>query len=238
MAEITLIIAFFAGLVSFISPCILPLIPAFLSYLSGISVSEANKSLKGRMVIFVNTIFFVVGFSLVFSILGILLNSIFADVAYNFRIWLGRIGGIIISIFGLFLVKLIKLPFLEREHKLKLNKFKFSYLTSFMFGIAFAAGWTPCVGAVLGSIVALAAVSAKNAFYLLMSYSLGLSIPFLLTGLFVSRMQNIIKRFEKPLGYFNIVVGVLLIILGILVFTNTLSNIANFSLLQNLFNGG
>lgn len=237
MAETTLIIAFFAGLISFISPCILPLIPAFLSYLSGISISEVNKNpSKARIIIFVNTIFFVLGFSIVFSILGVLLNSIFADVAYDFRIWLGRIGGIVIIIFGLFLIKLIRLPFLEREHKLKIKKFKFSYLTSFVFGVAFAAGWTPCVGAILGSILALAAVSANNAFYLLMSYSLGLSIPFLLTGLFVSRMQNIIKRFEKPLGYFNIVVGVLLIILGILVFTNTLSTIANFSALQNLFN--
>ncbi len=235
MAEITLIIAFIAGLVSFLSPCVLPLIPGFLSYLSGVSTSEADSA-KNKLIVFLNTIFFVLGFTIVFSILGVLINGIFADVAFSIRTWLGRIGGIIIILFGLVLMKVISLPFLEREHKFKVKKTRITYVTSFMFGLAFAAGWTPCIGAVLASILTLAAVSAKNAFYLLASYSLGLTLPFLITGLFVSRMQDFINRHAKSLYYVNYVFGILLIILGIMVFTNTLSLISNFAPMQNLFN--
>ncbi|MEK6828321.1 MAG: cytochrome c biogenesis protein CcdA [Nanoarchaeota archaeon] len=236
MAEVTLVIAFIAGLVSFLSPCVLPLIPGFLSYMSGVSASEAHNSSKARLIVFLNTVFFVLGFTIVFSILGVLINSIFADAAFGIRTWLGRIGGIIIIVFGLVLMKVLKLPFLEREHKFKVKKFRISYITSFMFGLAFAAGWTPCVGAVLASILTLAALSAKNALYLLISYSLGLTLPFLITGLFVSRMQEFITQHEKALSYINIVFGILLVILGIMVFTNTLSLISNFTPLQNIFN--
>ncbi len=235
MAEITLIIAFIAGLVSFLSPCVLPLIPGFLSYLSGVSTSEPDSA-KTRTIIFVNTLFFVLGFTLVFSVLGVLINGIFADLAFGIRAWLGRIGGIIIILFGLVLMKVIRLPFLEKEHKFRVKKTGITYVTSFMFGLAFAAGWTPCVGAVLASILTLAAVSAKNAFYLLLAYSLGITLPFLITGLFVSRMQHLITKYEKTLVYVNIAFGILLVILGILVFTNTLSAISNFGLLQNIFN--
>jgi len=235
MAEVTLIIAFIAGIVSFLSPCVLPLIPGFLSYLSGISTSESNST-KSKAIIFLNTVFFVLGFTLVFSIIGVLINGIFADVAFSVRTWLGRIGGIIIILFGLALMKAIHLPFLEREHKFKVKKTGITYVTSFMFGLAFAAGWTPCVGAVLASILTLAAVSAKNAFYLLLAYSIGITLPFLITGLFVSRMQNFIQKHEKTLKYVNIAFGILLVILGILVFTNSLNRISNFALLQNIFN--
>ena len=235
MAEVTLIIAFIAGIVSFLSPCVLPLIPGFLSYLSGISTSEANSA-KSRGIIFLNTIFFILGFTLVFSIIGVLINGIFADVAYSVRLWLGRIGGVIIILFGLVLMKAIHLPFLEREHKFRVRKTGITYVTSFLFGLAFAAGWTPCVGAVLASILTLAAVSAKNAFYLLLSYSLGITLPFLITGLFVSRMQEFIKKHEKKLNYANIAFGILLVILGILVFTNSLARISNFAFMQNIFN--
>ena len=110
MAEVTLIIAFIAGIVSFLSPCILPLIPGFLSYLSGISASEASSA-KSKAIIFLNTVFFVLGFTLVFSIIGVLINGIFADVAFGVRTWLGRIGGVIIILFGLVLMKAIHFPF-------------------------------------------------------------------------------------------------------------------------------
>ncbi len=236
MAEVTLLIAFIAGLVSFLSPCVLPLIPGFLSYMSGVSASEASSSSKARLVVFLNTVFFVLGFTIVFSILGVLINSIFADAAFGIRTWLGRIGGVIIIVFGLVLMKVLKLPFLEKERKFKVKKFRISYVTSFMFGLAFAAGWTPCVGAVLASILTLAALSAKNALYLLISYSLGLTLPFLITGLFVSRMQEFITKHEKAFNYINTAFGILLVILGIMIFTNTLSLISNFTPLQNLFN--
>jgi cytochrome c-type biogenesis protein len=239
MAELNLFIAFFAGLASFLSPCILPLVPAFLSYLSGVSIAEAQKSSKARLTVFLNSVFFVLGFSLVFSVLGILLNGALSSVGYIIRIWLSRIGGIIIIIFGLYLTKLISIPFLEKEYRIAAKKtFKISYLNSFVFGLAFATGWTPCIGAILGSILTLAAVSSQKAFILLLAYSLGLSLPFLISGLFISGMQKVISRYSKEMYYINIGVGIILIILGILVFTNRLASISNFYFLQSLFSLG
>ncbi len=235
MAEVTIIIAFIAGLVSFISPCILPLIPGYLSYLSGVSIAESDDSKKA--IIFLNTLAFVIGFSLVFSILGVLLNGALAGAAYDIKIWLGRIGGIIIILFGLVLLKIIRIPFLERQHRIGVKRFRASYLSSFLFGLAFAAGWTPCIGAVLASILALAAVSAQNAFYLLLAYSLGLSLPFLITGLFVSQMQTLIEKHEKTLAKVNMAFGAILVLLGILVFTNSLGAISSFSLAQGFLGG-
>jgi len=229
MAAITLGIAFVAGLISFLSPCILPLVPAFLGYLAGTTVEDVRAGKGGRMKIFINTVLFVLGFAVIFSVLGVLLNSVLADISYDVRIWLGRIGGVIIIIFALYLLKLFKIPWLEREHKLKPKKFKFSYLTSFLFGAAFAVGWTPCVGAVLGSVLTLAIIDPTAAFPLLFAYTLGLGLPFLLVGIFTSQATGIINRMGKYLTYFNYVVGVLLLILGILVFTNKLVLISSFS---------
>lgn len=231
MTEITLVIAFVAGLVSFLSPCVLPIIPGFLAYLSGTSLSEARSK---RMGIFLNSLFFVLGFSIIFAILGVLLNSLLEVVAYDVQIWLGRIGGILIIFFGLYLAKLIKVPFLEREHTLKVKtKFKSKYFTSFLFGSAFAAGWTPCVGAALGATLALAATQPVTAFNLLLSYSFGLGIPFLVVGLFTAQASNLINKYARIFTYINIGFGIILILLGILVFTQNLNLIANFQLLNN-----
>ena len=227
MTDITIVIAFVAGIVSFLSPCILPLIPAFLSYLSGTTVEEAQKS-KKKLNVFINTVFFVLGFAIVFSLIGVLLNTLLVNVGYDARIWLSRIGGIIIIAFGLYLLGLLKLPFLNVEHKFRPKNFKISYITSFIFGTAFAAGWTPCVGAVLGSILTLALTSPGSAFSLLFSYSIGLGIPFLLAGIFLSQTLSFISKAESFLKYFNYLMGVVLIVLGILVFTNYLPRIANF----------
>src|SRR3989338_8427223 len=145
MAEVTILFALIAGLVSFLSPCVLPIIPGFLAYLSGTSVSQAQAN---RREIFLNSVFFVLGFSIVFSLLGVLLNTILESVAYDVQEWLARIGGAIIIIFGLYLTGLIHIPYLQREHKLSVKtRFKSRYATSMLFGAAFAAGWTPCVGA-------------------------------------------------------------------------------------------
>jgi len=230
MAEITLAIAFIAGLVSFLSPCVLPIIPGFLAYLSGTSIGQAHLK---RRVIFLNSLLFVLGFSIIFATLGVLLNSLLESVAYDVQIWLGRIGGTIIIFFGLYLTRLIRVPFLEREHKLTVKvKLKSRYLTSFLFGSAFAAGWTPCVGAALGATLALAATQPATAFSLLLSYSLGLGIPFLVVGLFTAQASHLINRYAHILTYINIGFGIILILLGILVFTQNLNLIANFGLLN------
>src|SRR3989344_3877984 len=179
MSQINFFIAFLAGSVSFFAPCVIPLVPAFLSYLAGQTLDKTS-----RLVVFGHSILFVLGFSTIFAILGVLLNSVLASIAYTTQIWLGRITGTIIIFFGLYLLGLIKPKFLEKEYKIREHKFNSKALTSFMFGAAFAVGWTPCIGAVLGSILALAASMPGKSFGLLFAYSLGLGIPFLLVGLF------------------------------------------------------
>jgi len=225
MVEPTVIVAFIAGIVSFVSPCVLPLIPGFLAYLSGTSTTQEGARIK----MFLNSVAFVAGFSLIFALLGVLLNTVLERVSYNVQTWLSRIGGVVIILFALYILGLIKVSFLEREHKIAVKKkFSISYVTSFVFGAAFAVGWTPCVSAILGSIFALAITKPGLSFVLLLSYALGLGIPFLLVGLFTEKATRLINKSATFLKYFNIVVGILLLVLGILVFTNKLNVVANW----------
>ena len=229
-SDTPLYVAFFAGFVSFLSPCVLPLIPGFLAYLAGTSLKDSKAH---RWEIFLNSVFFVLGFSVFFAGLGVVLNTVFANVAIEATTWLARIGGAIIIFFGLFLVGLIHIPFLEAEHKIQVKKkFKSKYLTSFVFGAAFSAGWTPCVGAVLGAILGLAATQTVLPFTLLMAYALGLGIPFLLVGLFTSRASEFFKKHRKGIHYTKVIFGVFMVILGILAFTENLNLIANFEVLN------
>src|SRR3989338_1840584 len=173
MVEVTLIAAFLAGIVSFLSPCILPLIPGFLAYLSGITLGD-HLSRQARVKLFLNSLFFVMGFSLIFALLGVLLQTVLQNIAYDTQKWLSRIAGIIIIFFGLYLLGLVKIPFLQRDHKIKVTSSKKSYITSFIFGAAFAVGWTPCVGIILGAILALAVSAPAHSFLLLLAYTIGL----------------------------------------------------------------
>jgi cytochrome c-type biogenesis protein len=188
-----------------------------------------------RLQIFLNSAAFVLGFSVVFALLGVLLNPALAGVAYSVQAWLSRAGGVIIVFFGLYLVGLIRIPFLERTHAMSVKRqFGSRYLTSFVFGAAFAAGWTPCVGAALGAILALAATQPGLSFFLLLSYAVGLGIPFLVVGFFASQTDALIQKHATKLKYINMAFGILLIALGVLVFTQRLSLIANFSLLNQV----
>lgn len=232
MADLSLGVAFIAGLISFFAPCILPIIPGFLAYLGGASTEEMSG--KMRRSVFVNSVFFVLGFASIFAILGVLLNTLLEAIAYDVQIWLARIGGIVIIFFGLYLAKVIKVPFLDREHKMQVKaKFNSRYLTSFVFGAAFAAGWTPCVGAALGAILGLAASAPGSAFALLMAYALGLGVPFLVVGLFASQATAFFNRHAKAFATLNVVFGWILVALGILVFTQYLNVIANWGLLNS-----
>ncbi|AFS82711.1 cytochrome c biogenesis CcdA family protein [Candidatus Nitrosopumilus sediminis] len=239
MAEVTILIALLAGLSSFIAPCILPMIPAFLAYISGTTVTELGSkngtvlSIK-RANIILNTIFFVLGFSIIFSILGVIINSVLSNTAGEFVESLNMIGGVIIVAFGVFLLLSTKIRSLNVEKKFFPKNSKSSYPMSFVFGLAFAVGWTPCVGPILGTILTLAATTPSVSFSLLLSYSLGLGIPFLLMGIFFSRATRVIRSMSKHLKYYNIVLGSFIIILGVLVFTNQLAYIANFPLLNEL----
>ena len=180
MPEISIVIAAIAGLGSFLAPCILPMIPAFLAYLSGTTITELQRNngtvnlVSNRLNIVLNTVFFVLGFSVVFSVFGVILNSVLSSSATNLISGFNQIGGIVIIGFGTFMLLSTKIRVLNFEKKFFPNRTKSSYPLSFLFGLAFAAGWTPCIGPILGSILTLAATSPGQAFTLLLTYSLGL----------------------------------------------------------------
>ncbi len=239
MTEPTIFVALFAGLASFIAPCILPMIPAFLAYISGTTLAEIKNEQKSnvqinKINIIVNTIFFVLGFSIVFSTLGVLINSVLLENVNQFTDSLNIVAGIIIIIFGIFLILSTKINSLNKEKKFHIKNFKSSYPMSFVFGLAFAIGWTPCVGPILGTILTLAATTPSISFSLLLAYSTGLGIPFILMGIFYSKSTKIISSMTKHLKYYNIILGGFIILLGILIFTNQLAYIANFPLLNEI----
>lgn len=270
MVEINVVVSALAGAGSFFSPCILPILPAFISYLSGTTLHEVQNSSNNnssntintitttatsggsaaaaakqsltvkrstRLNIFLNTVYFVLGFSLVFAVLGVILNSVLVTVGIGFQSALQSIGGVVIILFGAYLILSTKLRRLNFEKKMtKLPRFKTSYITSFVFGAAFAAGWTPCVGPILGSTFTLAATAPGAAYNSLLAYSLGLGVPFLITGAFFSQATGLIRRMVKYLKYFNPIMGAVLIILGILVFTNQLALLGNFPLANQVIN--
>lgn len=266
VVEINVIVSALAGAGSFFSPCILPILPAFISYLSGTTLHEVQNSNNNnntittttsggsaaaaaaakqsltvkrstRLNIFLNTVYFVLGFSLVFAVLGVILNSVLVTVGIGFQSALQSIGGVVIILFGTYLILSTKLRRLNFEKKMtKLPRFKTSYITSFVFGAAFAAGWTPCVGPILGSTFTLAATAPGAAYNSLLAYSLGLGVPFLITGAFFSQATGLIRRMVKYLKYFNPIMGAVLIILGILVFTNQLALLGNFPLANQVIN--
>jgi cytochrome c-type biogenesis protein len=249
MVDSSIVISALAGAGSFFSPCILPILPAFVSYLSGTTLNEiqdssaqsgqSGQSLKlkrsTRLNIFLNTVYFVLGFSLVFALLGVFLNSVLLSVGVSFQNVLASVGGLVIIGFGVYLILSTRLRRLNFEKKFSsIPKFKTSYITSFVFGAAFAAGWTPCVGPILGSTLTLAATAPGAAYNSLLAYSLGLGIPFLVTSIFFSQATSLIRKMVKHLKYFNPAMGIMLIILGILVFTNNLSILGNFPLANEI----
>lgn len=228
MTDIHLFVAFTAGVVSFLSPCVLPIMPGFFAYIAGESMAGGN-----RLGVFLQSVFFVLGFSTVFALLGVLLNTLLQAVAYGVQVWLARIGGALIIIFGLYLTGLIRIPFLERSYQPHVVTGRFPrFITAFLFGAAFAAGWTPCVGAVLGGILGLAATAPASTFSLLLVYALGLGLPFLMMGLFTAQAEQLVMRYGHILKYVTIIFGALLILIGILAFTQELSRVANFSVLN------
>lgn len=249
MVDSSIVFSALAGAGSFFSPCILPILPAFVSYLSGTTLNEiqdasgqsgqSGQTLKlkrsTRLNIFLNTVYFVLGFSLVFALLGVFLNSVLLSVGVSFQNVLTSVGGLVIIGFGVYLILCTKLRRLNFEKKFtSIPKFKTSYITSFVFGAAFAAGWTPCVGPILGSTLTLAATAPGAAYNSLLAYSLGLGIPFLVTSIFFSQATSVIRKMVKHLKYFNPAMGIMLIILGILVFTNGLSILGNFPLANEI----
>jgi len=222
-----------AGILSFLSPCILPLVPAYISYLAGFTINPATgeKKQPSKGQIFLNALLFVIGFSLVFSLLGVLLASVFSTVAFDARNILIIVGGTIIALFGVYLVLStlgVKIPFLSSQHRFKPRRFKSNYLTSFVFGVAFAAGWTPCIGAILGGILTLAIINPASAFNLMLAFSIGLGVPFLIAGAFISQFSAFIAKFSRFMKYFGVSMGIVLIIVGALVAFGYIGQLSSF----------
>ena len=238
MTEVSIVIAFLAGIGSFFAPCILPMVPAFLAYISGTTLSEVKT--KGSVIsinksnVLFNSIFFVLGFSVVFSALGVAINSVFSESASQIITEFNQIGGIIIIGFGIYMILTHKIRILNVEKKIFPKSTGARFPVSFLFGMAFAAGWTPCVGPILGTIITLAATSPSISFNLLLAYSLGMGIPFVIMGALISKSSRIIARIKNHLKYYTVLFGIVIIILGILVFFNQLVLIANFPLLNEL----
>jgi cytochrome c-type biogenesis protein len=242
-----IIIAFFAGVLSIASPCILPIMPSFLAYITGVSLTDSYKKMKKKDAVrklFLNTLLFGIGFSLIFLFFGAVIGIIGETLLLNRSVF-QVVGGVIITIFGLQLTGLINLKFLMKEKKFELSpKFrKMEYARSFLMGIFFAFGWAPCYGPILGAIFTLAATQANfwQAIMLFFFYSLGLlSTLFVFTAVIAHTSQKI-KKFAEIARFSSIIAGALVMLLGILLMTNQLStlvkwinlsyNINNFSLL-------
>lgn len=222
MESLTLSIAFLAGLTSFFAPCVTVLVPAFLSHMAGVSLSDLQSGNGSRQrAIFLNTIFFIIGFTVIFVLLGASIGFL-STLVRDFQVWLGRIGGVVIIYLGLASLKLVPSPFSGLHAGLPVRS-SAGYTSSALVGSAFAIGWSPCVGPVLAAILVLAGASASvtSGVILLLAYSIGLMLPFLIVGLFTARSYTFLSAHPRLINTLSMVGGVILIILGILVFTGS-----------------
>jgi cytochrome c-type biogenesis protein len=235
-ANLTIGIAALAGLASFLSPCVLALVPAYIGYLGGRSVTPSGQVVENRWVTFSHGVAFVVGFSLVFIILGAAASAI-GSLLYDLRGWLARIGGAVVVMFGLHTMGVINIPFLDYDTRTHMMPSpSLGYLSSALMGVFFSAGWAPCVGPVLGAVLTLALNSAKlnQGVILLTAYSAGMAIPFLLAALGIGRVAELMRRHGKLVHYLSIATGALLVVIGILLFTGTLQQLARFGFFIDL----
>ena len=230
-SQISLLIAFTAGILSFISPCVLPLIPSYLTYITGISFDELvdNQSRSVRRRTLFHSLFFILGFTLVFVALGASATYVGNFFQEN-QILIRRVGGVIVILLGIHITGLVKLNFLEREKRFDFNNKPLGYLGSVFVGIAFAAGWTPCIGPILASILLYASTSENvgSGVILLVAYSMGLGLPFLISALAFNTFLAYFSRFNRYLRIVSIVSGIFLVIIGLLLIFDCLSIFAHY----------
>lgn len=229
-ANVTIGLAALAGLASFLSPCVLALVPAYVGYLGGRSVSAEGVVVDDRWTTFAHGLAFVLGFSIVFIILGAAASAIGA-LLFDLRSWIARIGGIVVIVFGLHTIGVIHIPFLDYDtRRQQAPDPSMGYASSVLMGVFFSAGWAPCVGPVLGAVLTLALNTANltQGIVLLSAYSVGLAIPFLLAALGIGRVTAMMRRHRKAIRYVSWATGVLLIIVGVLLFTGTMERLARF----------
>ena len=240
ISEITIGLAFLAGLASFLSPCVFSLVPAYISYLGGRAVKQVSGAAEGavsvnRWITFTHGVAFVLGFSVVFVVLGVAVSAA-GGILYDIRYYLAKIGGVVVIILGLHMIGVLRIPFLEydvRVHDAPSNRW--GYLSSALLGVFFSAGWSPCVGPVLGSILTLAinggsvVLGAK----LLSAYSAGLAVPFLAAAFGIGWVTTILRKYSKVMRYVEIAMGVVLVIVGVMLFAGVFELIARYGYYVN-----
>jgi cytochrome c-type biogenesis protein len=229
-SNITIGIAFAAGVLSFLSPCVLPLVPGYISLISGVSVDRLKEGASARSAVILNSLAFNAGLSLIFLALGTTAGLVGAAIINN--PWVRIIGGLIIIVFGLQLIGLLKISALYKDTRVFSQEKPRGPLGSFTLGLAFAAGWTPCIGPILGGIIGLAATSGgwRSGLVLSAFYSAGLAVPFVLTGLGINQFLGFYSSFRKHLHKVEVVSGVILILIGLLVMTNRVTLLASSQL--------
>jgi cytochrome c-type biogenesis protein len=236
---ITITIAFVAGILSFLSPCVLPLVPGYISLISGVSIDRLKEGTSSRRAVILNSLAFNAGLSVIFLVLGTTAGLVGAAITSN--PWVRIIGGIVIIAFGLQLIGLLKISALYKDTRMFSDDKPRGVWGSALLGIAFAAGWTPCIGPILGGIIGLAATSGgwRSGLVLSAFYSAGLAVPFLLTGLGINQFLGFYKNFRKHLHKVEVVSGVVLILVGVLVMTGQSTLLASskfMSFVPNLEN--
>jgi len=235
--DVTLWIAFSAGILSFVSPCVLPLIPSYITYITGLSfkqVQETHPGLKIRLTVLYHSLFFILGFSVVFIGLGALAGLASTQFQSNLReglVWVQRVGGVLIFLFGIHMTGLFHFGVLLGEKRVHIHHKPGGFFGTFLVGLAFAAGWTPCIGPILGSILAMVAGSSGGVWqgvWLLTAYSAGLGLPFLLAGLLFHGFLSFFNKFRKHIRITEIITGVLLMVVGVCLFFDLFGRMSGY----------
>lgn len=237
MENVSILTSFLAGIISFISPCVLPIVPGYISFISGSSLQElkdqAELGAEKRRELFrrvtSNSVAFVIGFSVVFVVMGASATYIGQLFAAN-RVLLGRIAGVVIIVFGLHTMGLLPIKWLNYEKRFQTNTKKLGLLGSFLIGLAFAFGWSPCIGPILAGVLVLAAQqeTVSQGVVMLVAYSLGLGVPFILTGMAINRFLNVMSKLKRHMRLIEVVAGGLLVAVGVLVATDSLQVLSRY----------
>jgi cytochrome c-type biogenesis protein len=222
LPSVTYPLAFLAGLLSFVSPCVLPLVPVYLGYLSGSSLS--GDALPNPRQVFAHALFFVTGFTLVFVALFGLPTTLLGGTLVRYGEWIARVGGIVLILFGLHTLGVLTIPLLNMTRRMEVRSgVEPGYVRSTLIGVSFAAAWTPCIGPLLGTVITLAMTEPSRAMGLLLVYALGLAVPFLVTAALLTQAVGWLKRMNRYMGAIKTVSGVMMITIGVLLISGTFS---------------
>ncbi len=220
------LVAFGAGVVSFLSPCVLPLIPSYITFITGMSLDEVQQHRRAAVV---HSLLFITGFTIIFLLLGASASAL-GQIAFRARDWVARLGGVLIIVFGLYLLGAFDIALFSRERRVHLANKPAGYLGTLLVGLAFGAGWTPCIGPILGAILTYTASTASlsKGLWLLFAYSMGLAVPFIIAAAMVDKFIDWFARNKGVMLWMNRVGGVILVIIGALLVTNEFTLLASY----------